>query len=138
MVMANVSFEQKTQLVSNITDQLATAMLKMDKPAYLSSLSKEPGYFMPMHSRKQIEIDVLNILLYSKAYGLNKAKAIIRPWVSTFVHDLKVDAFGLFQNSYGNAVLLTFNRVEVESISPKQMVVYSENDENIILYRTVS
>jgi hypothetical protein len=136
--MAKIDFETKNQLVSKITDELATAVFKMQDPVFLSTINPENGYYMPAFIQKQIEIDVLQFLTYTKAYSLTKAKAIIRPWVSSFIEAANIDAFGLFHNPYGKVFLFSFKRVAVEKISPDQIVVLSNNKENIILHRSAT
>ena len=140
LIMNKADFDSQSLLVNKATEEMALALLSLEKPAFIFPVKNyEQGYYMPKHISTTKEVDALTLLSYNRSYGLTKAKAIIKPWISNFVHHFdSIDALGLFHNEIGKAYLMAFDRVDVESIQSQQIVVYNDSSKNLILYRPSS
>lgn len=135
--MAKSDFDEKALLVKEVTEEMALALLSLEKPAFLYPLKgQQEGYYMPKLPATSQEVDALDLLSFSKQYGLVKARALIKPWISNFIHHFEnIDALGLFHNDIGKAFLFAFDSVDVSTIPEKQMVIYNNSNKNLILYR---
>lgn len=137
--MAKKDNETTALAVDEASAKLAHAALNITQPAFLlPNIYVSSGYYMPTLLKKQLEIDTLDLLTYSKQYGLMKTKALVKPWVSTLLYYFNVDALGLFHNDTGKTFLMAFQQIDPEEIAPRQLVIFKNNEESQILYRIAS
>jgi hypothetical protein len=136
--MSNKDVEFKTAQVDQAVNAMATAVLNFSNSAFLFPLNAETSaYYMPVETGRARFIDLLEVLTFEREYGLAKAKAILKPWISDSIHYFDFDAIGFFHD-LGKISLFSFNMVDLKNISPNQLVVYKDDYQNIILRRSAA
>ena len=108
--MERKTFEETDNLINEVSSQLAKKVLALqDNGFHLLTLTKKDGLYVPDVINVKLEIDVLSILLYQKQYGLQKTKALLKPWVANILA-LKpdIEALGFIRDDFGRCFLFGF------------------------------
>lgn len=136
--MSNKDVELKISKVDQAVNEMANAVLNFSNSAFLFPLNTETSaYYMPVETGRARQLDLLEILTFERSYGLAKAKAMLKPWISDSIHYFDFDAIGFFHD-LGKISLFSFKMVDLKSISPNQLVIYKDDCQNLILCRSAA
>ena len=132
--MSNKTFEQIDEEIDKASSVLAKQILALHENDFgLLVFNKTNGMYIPEFTKVKLEIDILPILMYQKQYGLQKTKALLKPWIANVyaLNRNNVQALGYIRDDFGHCYLFSFKKTEETVVNKLSML---KTDENISLF----
>ena len=131
--MSRKTFEHIDEQINIASSKLADKVLALHSSDFgLLTFNSENGIYVPCTRNIKLELDVLPILMYQKQYGLQKTRALLKPWIANiFALNPEPEALGFFRDDYGVAYLFNFKKTE--QIIPERISIIRENEKLSII-----
>lgn len=110
--MERKTFEQVDETTNLVSKTLADKVLALHANDFgLVTLDNTDGLYVPEFTQIKLEIDVLPLLIYQKQYGIQKTRALLKPWVANILAVYpNIEALGFVRDDYGIAYLFGFQK----------------------------
>lgn len=132
--MERKTFEQVDDSINTASRILADKILALHANDFgLCVFTENNGVYTPEFTHVKLSIDVLPLLMYQKTYGVQKTRALLKPWIANlFALNPDIEALGFIRDDYGIAYLFGFKTTQ-ETIVNKIAIIKNENSLKLIM-----
>lgn len=136
--MERKTFEQVDANINTASQVLADKILALHANDFgLCVFTEQDGVFTTDLTHVKLSIDVLPLLMYQKKYGVQKTRALLKPWIANmFALNPQLEGLGFIRDDYGIVYLFGFKTTH-ETVVNKISIIKHGSTLKLVMPATV-